>query len=77
MVPLSPAIHLGADRLLVVNPLPAVRTDACSGARATAMTSPLYLAGKALSALFADRIEADPAHRARVAPAAIEDRWHS
>ena len=56
MVPLSPAIHLGAERLLVVNPLPAVRDNP---ARAPAVTSPLYLAGKALNTLFADRVEVD------------------
>ena len=59
MVPLSPAIHLGADRLLVINPLPSTRTGTRSGAVATSVTSPLYLAGKALNALFADRVEAD------------------
>jgi NTE family protein len=59
MVPLSPAVHLGADRLLVVNPLPAIRRTAGAAA---AVTSPLYLAGKALNALFADRVAADLAH---------------
>jgi NTE family protein len=58
LVPLSPAIHLGATRLLVVNPLPAVRT-APTDAGLTQITSPLYLAGKALNALFADRVDAD------------------
>ena len=57
MVPLSPAIHLGADRLLVVSPLPVVTTG--PDASSTAVTSPLYLAGKALNALFADRVELD------------------
>ncbi|MCX5747161.1 MAG: phospholipase, partial [Proteobacteria bacterium] len=56
MVPLSPAIHLGAPRLLVVNPLPATRPRA---PRSASVTSPLYLAGKALNALFADRVAAD------------------
>jgi NTE family protein len=58
MVPLSPALHLGATRLLVVNPLPArrpIRKDLPK----TLVTSPLYLAGKALNALFADRVEVD------------------
>lgn len=59
MVPLSPAIHLGADRLLVVNPLPAARTGARAPSGTTSVTSPLYLAGKALNALFADRVEVD------------------
>jgi len=58
MVPLSPALHLGADRLLVINPLPAGPRPA-SVARSFSVTSPLYLAGKALNALFADRVEAD------------------
>jgi NTE family protein len=56
MVPLSPALHLGADRLLVVNPLPSVRENP---ARAPSVTSPLYLAGKALNTFFADRVEVD------------------
>ncbi len=58
MVPLSPALHLGADRLLVVNPLPAAARDDADGGDAL-VTSPLYLAGKALNALFADRVDAD------------------
>lgn len=57
MVPLSPAIHLGADRLLVVNPLPSVRREPVGDAKT--MSSPLYLAGKALNALFADRVDVD------------------
>jgi NTE family protein len=57
MVPLSPAIHLGATRLLVVNPLPPVRI--VPGPPNVLVTSPLYLAGKALNALFADRVEVD------------------
>lgn len=58
MVPLSPAVHLGATRLFVVNPLastPGVQTPPPK----TMMTSPLYLAGKAIDALFADRVEMD------------------
>lgn len=65
MVPLSPAIHLGADRLLVVNPLPAVPAVAPSGTGSAPVTSPLYLAGKALNALFADRVAADLARLTR------------
>jgi NTE family protein len=57
MVPLSPCIHLGARRLLVVNPLgPAIDGQAPPP---EITTSPLYLAGKALNALFADRTEVD------------------
>lgn len=58
MVPLSPALHLGASRLLVVNPLPAA-ARACAEDGDAPITSPLYLAGKALNALFADRVGAD------------------
>jgi len=58
LVPLSPAIHLGAKRLLVVNPLPATR-PLPPDTRDIIMTSPLYLAGKAMNALFADRVEVD------------------
>lgn len=60
LVPLSPAIHLGATRLLVVNPLPASRPLGVPGHKLI-VTSPLYLAGKALNALFADRVEVDVA----------------
>ena len=56
MVPLSPAIHVGVDRLLVINPLPTVTPPRPMPDNPT---SPLYLAGKALNALFADRVEAD------------------
>lgn len=64
MVPLSPSIHLGARRLLVINPLaqsPRATADApeTQAARRAASTSPLYLGGKALNALFADRTEVD------------------
>ena len=65
MVPLSPAIHLGAERLLVVNPLPAVRAGAPRDVGSMPATSPLYLAGKALNALFADRVEIDLARMSR------------
>ena len=63
MVPLSPALHLGAERLVVVNPLPSVRPRP---ATMMAVTSPLYLAGKALNALFADRVSADLARLAHI-----------
>jgi NTE family protein len=62
MVPLSPAMHLGATRVLVINPLPSVRPRAAHSPNAA---SPLYLAGKALNALFADRLEADLANARR------------
>lgn len=59
MVPLSPSLHLGADRLLVINPLAHVGDDGDQAARREAASSPLYLTGKALNALFADRTEVD------------------
>ena len=59
MVPLSPSIHLGARRLLVINPLAPPGGAADEQARREASTSPFYLAGKALNALFADRTEVD------------------
>lgn len=62
MVPLSPAFHLGAERVLVINPLPSVRH---ASSRPASASSPLYLAGKALNALFADRLEVDLANARR------------
>ena len=61
LVPLSPAIHLGATRLVVVAPLPRASDAApeLATARRDAVGSPLYLAGKALNAFFFDRVEAD------------------
>jgi NTE family protein len=68
LVPLSPAIHLGATRLVVVAPLP--RAGAApperSTARRDAIGSPLYLAGKALNAFFFDRVEADLARLGQI-----------
>lgn len=59
MVPLSPSIHLGARRLLVINPLAPAGGTAEEQARREASLSPFYLAGKALNALFVDRTEVD------------------
>lgn len=59
MVPLSPSIHLGAQRLLVINPLSPAGGTADEQARREASASPLYLTGKALNALFIDRTEVD------------------
>lgn len=59
MVPLSPSIHLGARRLLVINPLTPASSAIDEQARRAVSTSPFYLAGKALNALFADRTEVD------------------
>jgi NTE family protein len=61
IVPLSPALHLGADRLIVINPLGGARRQdaAAQQARRDDVASPIYLAGKAVGALFADRLDAD------------------
>jgi NTE family protein len=61
LVPLAPALRLGVRRLLIVSPLaPASAASAAAEAsRRRAVTSPLYLAGKALNALFADGLAAD------------------
>lgn len=60
MVPLSPAVHLGARRLLVVSPGGAAHAAAAPETPGPlAMASPLYLAGKALNALFGDSLEGD------------------
>jgi NTE family protein len=59
MVPLAPSIRLGADRLVVINPLTPANDVFDEEARREAATSPLYLAGKALNALFVDRTEVD------------------
>ena len=60
MVPLSPALHLGARRVLVVSAVARIDDDAFAGAaRRAAVASPLYLAGKALDALFSDGVESD------------------
>jgi len=58
LVPLAPAIHLGAERLLIISPLP-VTDDAAGPVRRRSLASPVYLAGKALNALLVDRVEAD------------------
>lgn len=59
-VPLSPARHLGADGILVINPrymyerplAPTIQTEA-------ALPGPWFLVGKALNALLLDRVEND------------------
>lgn len=57
--PLSPALRLGADKVLVVS----LRYRPPSGVEATvpvsALPSPFFLAGKALNALLIDRIDYD------------------
>jgi NTE family protein len=61
-LPLSPAVALGASRLLVVSPhsSPAQETpDELRRARERVCSDPVYLAGKALEALILDRIDED------------------
>ena len=61
-VPLAPALHLGADALLVVTPhhVPAAAPPAqLAHERETAFTEPLFLLGKTLSALLLDRVDND------------------
>ncbi|MBL8621969.1 MAG: patatin-like phospholipase family protein [Myxococcales bacterium] len=60
MVPLSPALKLGASRVLLVNPGSGARPGTAeAAARRQAASSPLYLAGKALNALFVDGLDSD------------------
>ena len=59
--PLSPALRLGADRLLLValrHP-PDAREDAAPTSRETAYGNPAYLIGKVLNALMLDHIDYD------------------
>jgi NTE family protein len=68
VVPLSPALHLGATRLVVIDPLPGELPPdpVAENLRREAARSPLYLGGKALDALFADRLEIDLARLEQV-----------
>jgi NTE family protein len=60
LVPLSPAIHLGARRVLMVSAMSAATAGpAAEAARRASAGSPLYLAGKALDALFTDSVDGD------------------
>jgi NTE family protein len=59
-VPLSPALHLGADRLVVVSTQHHGDPPAATGRdRETAAGSPVYLLGKTANALTQDRIDDD------------------
>jgi len=59
-VPLSPAVHLGADRLLVVSPnYVAPPDERLARAREHAVSGPVFLLGRMLNALLLDRIDAD------------------
>jgi NTE family protein len=60
--PLSPALRLGADRVLVIglrHPWPAAEQDHIARSRISSYTNPTFLAGKALNALLLDRIDQD------------------
>lgn len=60
--PLSPALRLGADRVLVIGlryPRPAEEEDRLAQSREVNYSAPTYLIGKALNALLLDRIEYD------------------
>lgn len=73
--PLSPAIHLGADRILVIalraGPAEA-REAALAGSRLEAYGNPFFLFGKVLNALLLDHIDTDLA-RMRVMNEVIDD----
>jgi NTE family protein len=59
-VPLAPALHLGADRIIAVSAHHLDDADATTAqARERAFQGPLYLAGKMLNALLLDRIDND------------------
>jgi NTE family protein len=60
--PLSPALRLGADRVLVIglrHVRPQAELDRLAQHREVAYSNPVYLAGKALDALLLDRVEHD------------------
>ena len=60
--PLSPALRLGASRVLVIGlryPRPAEEEDRIARRREASYARPTYLIGKALNALLLDRIEYD------------------
>lgn len=60
-VPLSPALHLGASRLVVVSTQhrPDLEVTRLGREREAAVSSPIYLLGKAVNALTLDRIDDD------------------
>lgn len=60
--PLSPALRLGAERVLVIGlryPRPVEEEDRLAQRRELSYATPTYLVGKALNALLLDRIEYD------------------
>ncbi len=59
-VPLLPALRLGAEGLVVVNPHPVETVDReRARARQRSVGGPLFLAGKTLNALLIDRLDGD------------------
>jgi NTE family protein len=67
-VPLSPALELGADRLVVVTtqPPPTQRNPFLEGEREQAAGSPLFMLGRAVDALTLDRVEDEVAQLERL-----------
>lgn len=61
MLPLAPALRLGADALVVVNPrrFPEVEPEAVRRARERAYGSPVFLVGRVLDVLLVDRVQED------------------
>jgi NTE family protein len=60
--PLSPALRLGADKVLVIglrHPRPAAEEDKIARSRESYYSNPTFLAGKALDALLLDRVDQD------------------
>lgn len=60
--PLSPALHLGADRVLVIG----VRTEATADRRPAAYPSLAQIAGHVLNSIFLDTLEADVERAERI-----------
>jgi len=73
MLPLSPALRLGADAVVVVNPrhLPEAEPDSIRRARERAYGSPIFLLGRTLDVLLVDRV-ADDLDRLRQVNAILE-----
>ncbi len=63
LAPVSPAIHLGADRILVIG---AGRTAEEGRVRVERYPSPAQIAGHALSSIFLDTLEVDLENLARI-----------
>ncbi|MGQ5489021.1 patatin-like phospholipase family protein [Thauera sp. ZXT1-4] len=63
LAPVSPAVHLGADRILVIG---AGRTAEEGRVRSDQYPSPAQIAGHALSSIFLDTLEVDLERLARI-----------